>query len=166
MIVSKKQIDTWVVEAIEMVPKKLLKKMHNLVFVVDDCPTREQIKECQLRRGYTLFGLYQGYEQTTKRYMYNPDRVSIFRKSITSSAKTARTLKKRVYSTVWHEVSHHFGANEDQAERAERRMFERYTRLNRKARIQKKEVKKTLRVKKGRRGYKRKTKVTYKVKLR
>jgi len=163
MRVSKKQIDSWVVEAIEMVPRRLMKRMRNLVFVVDDRPTRTQVRECQLRRGYALFGLYQGYEQTRKRYYYNPDKVSIFRSAIIESAKTVATIKKRVYETVWHEISHHFGSSESQAERAEKRMFERYKRIGARARVQKKEFKKTSQVKKGRRGYKRKSKVTYKI---
>jgi predicted Zn-dependent protease with MMP-like domain len=162
---GKKQIDKWVVEAIEMVPKRLLKRMHNLVFMVDDYPTRSQIKECQLRRGYALFGLYYGYEQTSNRHAKIPDKISIFRKVILEEAKTPRIIKKRVYTTVWHEIAHHFGADEAVAERAEKRMFERYCRIHQKASVQKKEVKKISRVKKGRRGYKRKTKVSYKVNL-
>lgn len=165
MTFGRKQIDRWMVEAIEMVPKRLLKRMHNLVFVVDDRPTRSQVKECKLRRGYALFGLYQGAEQTSRQHAMTPDKVSIFRKSILEGAKTSRTVKKRVYTTVWHEISHHFGASEAVAEKAEKRMFEKYCRTRQYASVLKKEVKKISNVKKGRRGYKRKTKVSYKVKM-
>lgn len=163
MKLGRKQVDKWVVEALEMVPKRLLKRMHNLVFVVDDCPTRAQLKECQLRRGYALFGLYQGFEQTSRLRARTPDKVSIFRKAVMEGAKTARTVRKRVYTTVWHEIAHHFGASEKVAEKAEKRMFERYCRIRQMAVVQKKEVKKISSVKKGRRGYKRKTKISYKV---
>jgi len=45
MSVSRKQFDLWAEEAIEMVPKRLAKGMRDLVFVVDDRPTRKIIKE-------------------------------------------------------------------------------------------------------------------------
>lgn len=163
MRISKKQIDKWVVEAIEMVPRRLIKRMHNLVFEVDDRPTRAQIREYQVKRGYALFGLYQGYEQTSFRQAAVSDKITIFRNPILESAKTLAVIKKKVYETVWHEISHHFGSSETQAERAEKRMFERYQKINRQSRTYKKEVKKMPRVAKRRRGYKRKTKVTYKI---
>lgn len=165
MKIPKKQIDKWVVEAIELVPKRFLEKMHNLVFVVDDRPTRLQIKECELRRGYALFGLYQGYEQTSKRTRaVTPDKISIFRKAIVEQYKNLKKIKEQVYKTVWHEIAHHFGSDEDGAIKAEHRMFKRYVKKQQKKSIQKRAVKKATKVKAGRRGYKRKTKVTFRVK--
>lgn len=164
MKISKKQFDQWVVESIQMVPKRFLKRMHNLVFVVDDRPTRLQLKECELRRGYALFGLYQGYEQTSKySQMVTPDKISIFRRAVMGQYRTIRKIKEQVYKTVWHEIAHHFGSDEDGAIRAEERMFEQYVRANKKRRTQKREVKSNATITKGRRGYKRRSKVTFRV---
>lgn len=165
MLVSKKQIDEWVAEAIEMVPRRVFNRLHNLVFVVDDRPTREQIKESCLKRGYILFGLYQGRKQTRERHFYSPDQVSIFRQGVRHGVKTARSVKRRVYATVWHEISHHFGSSEEGARRAEKRMFERYARLNLGNAVWKKEIRRKTKISRKRRGYKRKTKVTYRVKI-
>lgn len=166
MKISKKKIDRWVVEAAEAVPKKLLGRMHNLVFVVDDRPTRLQIKECRLTRGYALYGLYQGYEQVKRRRATVPDKVSIFRNALIEGAKKLETVRRRVHRTVWHEISHHFGSDEAGAARAEKRMFEKYALVDHRARVQKKEVRRSPKIEKRRRGYKRKTRVTYAVRIK
>jgi predicted Zn-dependent protease with MMP-like domain len=164
MKILKKQFDSWVAEAIEMTPKRLAKGMRDLVFVVDDCPTREVIRESKLRRGYSLFGYYQGFEKTdSKSLSGSPDKIYVYRKHILDQYKTQKTIRRQVMKTVWHEISHHFGSDEDGALRAEKMMFEKYVKKNQKSRHLKREVKKMSRVKKGRRGYKRKNKITFRI---
>ncbi|MDR3558783.1 MAG: metallopeptidase family protein [Candidatus Pacebacteria bacterium] len=164
MKIARRQFDQWVAEAIEMVPKKLTQNLGRLVFVVDDRPTLAIIRESRLRRGYALFGYYQGYEQTgRKKRAVEPDKVYIFRRSICEQYKTLRATKGQVMKTVWHEISHHFGSDEDGALRAEKRMFESYSQQSLAYRTKKREMKKLTRVKKIRQGYKRKTKVTFRV---
>jgi predicted Zn-dependent protease with MMP-like domain len=160
----KKQFDGWVERAIEMTPKRLAKGMRNLVFVVDDRPTREIIKESKLRRGYSLFGYYQGFEKTCWRKIFGtPDKIYVYRRPILEQYKTERARLSQVMKTVWHEISHHFGSDEAGALLAERRMFEKFVAQSQKARSCKREVKKIVRVKKGRRGYKRKSKITFRL---
>lgn len=162
---KKNQLDQWVMEAISLLPDRFLKRMQNLVFVVDDRPTRSQLKECALRRGYALLGLYQGYEQIERRpFKSTPDQVSIFRNAILEKYCYPKRIKEQIYKTVWHEVAHHFGASERQAEQAEERMFNKYIKIGKRKSVQKREVKLSPRVKPGRRGYKRRSKVTFRVK--
>jgi predicted Zn-dependent protease with MMP-like domain len=165
MKITRRQFDQWVAEAIELLPKKLVKGLKRLVFVVDDRPTRKLARESKLRRGYALFGCYQGYEQTERSLASQPDQISIFRKAFLEQYKTKRTIKKQVMKTVWHEISHHFGSDEAGAMRAEERMFERYAKkLGQSGMLMyKREMKKNSRLQYGRRGYKRKTKVTFRV---
>lgn len=164
--ISRKKIDRWAIEAVRMAPKRLLKRMHNLVFVIDDRPTRSQVKECRLTRGYALLGLYQGFEQTNRLHAAVPDKISLFRNAIMEGAKTVETIRRRVYKTTWHEISHHFGSDEAGALKAEKRMFEKYARVDHRTRVQKKEVRRSPQVEKRRRGYKRKTRVTYVVRMK
>ena len=164
MNISREKFDQWVVRAIDMVPKNLLKNMGNVVFAVDDRPTREQLKTCGLRRGYALFGLYQGCEQYgRKKKNLKPDMISIFRKAIMEQYSTVRSIRTQVYKTVWHEIAHHFGGDEDAAVRAEKKMFSKYVSGNMYMTIQKREMKKISNVRRGRNGYKRKGKVTFRV---
>jgi predicted Zn-dependent protease with MMP-like domain len=164
MKIARKQFDRWVAEAIEMVPKKLTQNLGRLVFVVDDRPTLAIVRESRLRRGYALFGYYQGYEQTgRKRRAAEPDKVYIFRRPLREHYKTTKALKGQVMKTVWHEISHHFGSDEAGALRAEKRMFENYSQRALAYRTKKREMKKPTTVKRIRQGYKRKTKVTFRV---
>lgn len=164
MSVKRKQFDQWVEEAIEMVPKRLTRGMRDLVFVVDDRPTREIVKESKLRRGYGLLGYYQGFEKTeSKKPSNSPDKIYVFRKPILEQYKRLSVVRRQVMKTIWHEISHHFGSDENGAERAEKMMFEKYVKKNQKSRRLKREVKKKSKVKKGRRGYKRKTKITFRI---
>lgn len=164
MKITRRQFDQWVGEAIEMVPKKLTDRFGRLVFVVDDRPTLAIVKESRLRRGYALFGYYQGYEQTGRKCRAAaPDKIYIFRRAICDQYKTLRVIKSQAMKTVWHEISHHFGSDEAGAVRAEKRMFDSYAQKAKNYRTQKREMKKPTRVTRGRQGYKRKTKVTFRV---
>ena len=129
MKITKKQINNWVTEAIQMVPDRMMQQMRHLVFVVDDRPTRQQVKSCQLKRGYALFGLYEGNEQTGKRKKtVAPDKISVFRRAIMEQFVRPSKVRQQIFKTVWHEIAHHFGADETKAEKAELRMFEKYVR--------------------------------------
>lgn len=164
MKITTKQFDQWVKEAVEMIPPKMSGKLGRLSFVVDDRPTLAFLKEADLKKGYALFGCYQGYEQTGRRIRAAvPDKVYIFRRAIIDQYKTVRSVKRQVMKTVWHEISHHFGSDEEGAAKAERKMFERYENRFRKYRFQKREVKKSAELRKIRRGYKRKSKITFRM---
>jgi hypothetical protein len=78
--------------------------------------------------------------------------------------RSKRKIKEQVFKTVWHEVAHHFGADEEGAVKAEHRMFTRYMAYENKRRTQKREVKINTRVQRGRKDLKRKSKITFRVK--
>ncbi len=125
MLVSKKQFEKWVSEAIDGVPEKFKKRINNLVFFVEDNPTNAQLKKAKLlgRKGVMLLGLYEGYHQSKRLNIgpVFPDRITIFKKPIESLSRTEEELRKQIVSTVWHEIAHHFGSDEKGAQRASRR---------------------------------------------
>lgn len=45
--------------------------------------------------------------------MLYPDKITIFRTSIEEYASTPDELEELVRDTVWHEIAHHFGYDED-----------------------------------------------------
>jgi len=122
MQVSKKQFEKWVAEAIGSVPEKFQNRIHNLVFFVENYPTREQLKKAHLRgkRNILLLGLYEGYHQSKRLDVgpVFPDRITIFKKSIESVSQTEEELEKQVFKTVRHEIAHHFGSDERGAQKA------------------------------------------------
>lgn len=122
MQISKKQFEEWVAKAIESVPEKFWERIHNLAFFVEDQPTKEQLKKARLqgRKNVLLLGLYEGYHQSKRLNVgpVFPDRITIFKKPIESLCRTEEALKKQIFSTVRHEIAHHFGSDENGAQKA------------------------------------------------
>lgn len=122
MQVLKAQFEKWVAEAIDSVPEKFRERINNLAFFVEDHPTQEQLRKARLlgRRGVLLLGLYEGYHQSRRLNIgpVFPDRITIFKKPIESLCNTEEGLKKQIFSTVRHEIAHHFGSDEPGARKA------------------------------------------------
>src|SRR6266436_3912994 len=71
-----------VAEALDFLPDEFHEKMKNVEVVVEEWPTREEMRSVGLRPGETLFGLYQGVPQTQRTTHYHlvmPDKITIFR---------------------------------------------------------------------------------------
>ncbi|HLM83852.1 MAG TPA: metallopeptidase family protein [Candidatus Bathyarchaeia archaeon] len=125
MRVSKDQFEKWVAEAVDGVPEKFRKRIHNLAFFVEDRPTKEQLKKARLagRKDTLLFGLYEGYYQSKRLDLgpVFPDRITLFKKSLESFCQTREELRRQIASTVRHEIAHHFGSDEAGAQKAGKR---------------------------------------------
>jgi predicted Zn-dependent protease with MMP-like domain len=92
-----------VADALATIPENLRAQMENVAIIIDD----------ESPPG-ALLGLYEGIP-LTKRGQYagaNPDRITLFLKTICRSASTTEDLARRVRVTLLHEVGHHFGMGE------------------------------------------------------
>jgi predicted Zn-dependent protease with MMP-like domain len=120
---DKDKFEKLVWEGIEAIPKKFLEKLDNVDIVIEDEPNEEQMRKLNLRQGAKLFGLYQGIPQTKRRnYAWAlPDKITIFQKPIEEVCFTDEQIKQRVKNTVWHEIAHHFGLDEERVREAEKR---------------------------------------------
>jgi len=110
-------------QGIEAIPKEFLEKLDNVGIIIEDDPTPEQLRKLKIRKDYLLFGLYEGIPKT-KRWGYAdvlPDKITIFKNQIESSARTDTEVVKLVKDTVWHEIAHHFGMDEREVKEAESR---------------------------------------------
>jgi len=110
-------------QGIEAIPQRFLEKLDNVDIVIEDEPTEEQIEKLKLRKDVKLFGLYEGVPQT-KREHYSwvlPDKITIFKNPIEEIAFLDTQIKEMVKNTVWHEIAHHFGMDEERVRRAEKR---------------------------------------------
>lgn len=110
-------------EGIEAIPKEFLEKLENVEIIVEEEPTTEQLRKLKIRRGFFLFGLYEGVPKT-KRWGYSqvlPDKITIFKNPIEKGARSEEEIKKIVRDTVWHEIAHHFGMDEKRVKEAESR---------------------------------------------
>lgn len=111
-------------EGIRAIPEKFLKKLDNVAIVIEEAPAAQQLKAARVGRDRTLLGLYQGIPKT-KRWNYGggvlPDKITIFRKPILDEADSEEEVRQIVCGTVWHEIAHHFGMDEDEVGRRETR---------------------------------------------
>jgi predicted Zn-dependent protease with MMP-like domain len=116
------EFEKMVEAGIAAIPEKFLQKLDNVAIVMENEPTPAQLEKLKLRKGWTLFGLYEGVPQAARGNHYTsvvPDKITIFRRPIETAAESEEEIKEIVKNTVWHEIAHHFGMNEGEVRRAE-----------------------------------------------
>ena len=99
--------------ALERIPERFRELLDNVAIVVEPEP-RE--------RG--LLGLYQGRPLTERHVgegFYMPDQITIYQGPHERLARDGEDLEQAVADTVWHEIAHYFGMDEDRVRRAERK---------------------------------------------
>jgi predicted Zn-dependent protease with MMP-like domain len=119
------EFEKLVQEGIELIPIEFRQKLDNVAIFVAPYPSFEQQRKINLRAGWTLFGLYEGVPLTkrgTNYVMAMPDRITIFQGPIQNATQgDPERMREIVKNTVWHEIAHHFGMNEDEVREAERK---------------------------------------------
>lgn len=116
MRVSRSRFEALVAQALNDLPDEFQDKMHNVDVVFADWPTRGELRRAGLRRGDTLFGLYQGVPLTKRTTGYGlvlPDKITIYQGPIEAVCRTARQIRQKVRQVVLHELGHHFGIPEE-----------------------------------------------------
>ena len=104
-------------QSLKKIPYHFLNRMGNLAIVSQDEPTDFQKEKSGYSSGGCLLGLYEGVPQIKRGY-YNraaPDKITLFQKNIERAAdNNEEKIKQIIEETVWHEIGHHFGLNEDE----------------------------------------------------
>ncbi|OGF25819.1 hypothetical protein A2303_07555 [Candidatus Falkowbacteria bacterium RIFOXYB2_FULL_47_14] len=123
MQIDQASFEKIVAEAIDGLPEKFLKRMHNVAILVEDFPTTEQRKSLRIRDKYGLLGLFEGYHQSSRQNFgpVLPDRITLFRVPIMQSCSTPDECRAQITDTLKHEIAHHFGSDEKGARKAGKR---------------------------------------------
>ena len=120
---SKEQFQTIISQTIKQFPDYFLEKLKNVAIVVDDEPSDFQKNQVGYQGKGCLLGLYEGIPQV-KRGVYNkaiPDKISLFQKNIENFAGgDEKIIKQVVFDTLWHEIAHHFGFEEEEIQKMKR----------------------------------------------
>lgn len=112
------------------VPERFRELIKNLVFTVEDEPSTEVRRDYELEEGETLLGLYTGVPLTARGDAYGvgaalPDIIILYQEPIEAEAAELGSgegaIRRVIRETVWHEVAHHFGFDDDQVEEREAR---------------------------------------------
>ena len=112
---------------IESLPFEFLEKLENVAITIEATPTPSQVQKLHLGNRFTLFGLYEGVS-LNRRGNYNavlPDKITIFQKPIEAAARDLKDMKEIVKHTVWHEIAHHFGMDEEEVRAWEAKRWEK-----------------------------------------
>jgi predicted Zn-dependent protease with MMP-like domain len=113
---TRKEFRRLVTEALEALPAEFASRIENVEVVVEDEPTDEQIRGVGLDPSAdTLFGLYEGtpLEERGQEYTALPDKISIFYLPIVETCSSTAEIRDEVRTTVFHEVAHFFGIDDE-----------------------------------------------------
>ena len=102
-------------QAVLDLPEAVRTQVDNLDLVVEDWPTEGQLLGSGLGEGDLLLGLYEGVPLTNRHDygMVLPDKITLFQRSIESLCSTEEEIVREVRETVFHEVAHHFGIDDE-----------------------------------------------------
>ena len=100
-------------EAIDALPAQYADRIANVHFVVSRAPDRRQRAKLG---GGSLYGLYEGIPLTHRDTGYDramPDKITLFWGLLVRDFPDDGSLADEVRKTVYHEVGHYFGLDEE-----------------------------------------------------
>lgn len=106
-------------EALRDIPDALMEFMANIVVDVEPRPSREDLEAVGIDDPTELLGLYHGTPLTERMAddgVHLPDRISIYKKNLEMMCDSREELIEQIRTTVFHEVGHYFGLDEDELE--------------------------------------------------
>lgn len=101
---------------VQALPDEFIQRLDNLVIVVQDCPSADQLHRVGFRHNQSLLGLYEGVPLTKRGHHYGlvtPDKITIFQKPIERRCGQNDTeVAAEIARVVKHEIAHHFGISD------------------------------------------------------
>lgn len=95
--------------------------------ITEDEPDIATLADLKIPQTDTLLGLYRGIPRTARGENYGlagplPDTITLYRLPILSvAAEEGVPVRQVIEDTIWHEVAHHFGLDEDAVEEREKK---------------------------------------------
>lgn len=119
------EFEKLVQEGFERLPAWVREKIKNVALLIEEEPSAFIREEHKLGPDETLLGLYHGIPLTERGEGYGmvlPDTITLYRKPIERAAKEDGVdVRDVVAETVWHEFAHHFGMDEHEVRKRERK---------------------------------------------
>lgn len=103
-------------ESLDSLPAALKNALENVVVLVEEWPSKDQLDYCGEVDHWSLLGLYEGVPKI-ERLNYNltlPDRITLFRRPLEKITNSRLELISEIKQTVLHEIGHHFGLTEEE----------------------------------------------------
>ena len=124
---QRKRFEKLVEEGFERLPEWVRAKIKNVALLIEDEPSGEDRKLEDLSDDETLLGLYKGIPSSERGELYGvgatmPDTITLYQKPIEEAAEEdKKDVRDVVAETIWHEFAHHFGMDEGEVRKRERR---------------------------------------------
>ena len=112
---ERERFEELVATALDELPPAFAERLENVVVVVQDWPTSDQLAAARVGRRENLLGLYEGIPLTRRGRSYNmvlPDKITIFQRPIESYCRSDEKIIRQIRDTVLHEIAHHFGISD------------------------------------------------------
>jgi predicted Zn-dependent protease with MMP-like domain len=109
------EFETLVEEAIAELPQEFSSLIHNIMVVVEEEPSRDDLDVMEDPHG-ELLGIYRGVALTRRTHdmlPMLPDQIAIFRGPILRTSRGTRQVVDQIRETVIHELGHYFGLHDD-----------------------------------------------------
>ncbi len=122
MQVSDEEFQELIDTALGELPKTHVDNLKNVAILFADEPDEPQREKLKLLPHQSLYGLYEGTPLAFRQgqtHLY-PDRITLFKHPILSSATNLLELKEQIKHTLWHEIAHYYGLDHDKIHELER----------------------------------------------
>ena len=119
MTLSSDEFGAVVEEALADLPETFRPYLGNVVIEVQLRPDERVLRRAEIRDGRSLLGMYIGRpltEKSVEAVAAMPDRIILFQRNLERACRTRRQLVAEIRKTVYHEIGHHFGLDEDDLE--------------------------------------------------
>ena len=116
-MIDSAEFERLVAEALDQLPPYFQERMNNVEVLVQDWPSRHDLREAGLTSRHHLLGLYNGIPLTVRTQGYNlvpPDTITLYQRPIELVAgEDPEEIRAQVRHTVIHELAHHFGISDE-----------------------------------------------------
>jgi len=112
---ERQKFEELVLRAIAELPAEFQEKMENVDVMIEDLPSKSQMKRLRLHYPTQLLGLYEGVPRIVRGQSYNmvlPDKITIFQKSIEDRCHSEKEIELEIENVIRHEIAHHFGIDD------------------------------------------------------
>ncbi len=119
MTMSADEFGAVVEEALADLPEAFGPYLENVVIEVQLRPDERVLRRAEIGDGRSLLGIYIGRpltEKSVEAVAAMPDRIILFQRNLERACRTRRQLVAEIRKTVYHEIGHHFGLDEDDLE--------------------------------------------------
>jgi predicted Zn-dependent protease with MMP-like domain len=99
---------------LDSLPPSLEPALSEVAVVVEDWPTRDQLRDQGLDDDDAIYGLYEGTPRTEwgADWSTSPNKITIFRGPLVEDFPDRADLEREIRLTIEHELAHHFGPDD------------------------------------------------------